>query len=424
MKKLRIGVLGGTRGLDFMNRVLNGHPKAEVTAICENHPGMKAKIESETAGTGMRVFSEFDEMLSDGLDAVIIANFANAHAPYAIRALKAGVNVFSESIPTQTMGEAVALAEAVEESGKLYCYGENYCYLPHVFAMRRFLEEGQMGEVMHAEGNFINDCSWKWHLLTRGDRNHWRNHVPSTFYCTHSVGPVLYATGRRAVNVVAMETQRMPYMAQGGARSGSAAMEIMQLDNGGMAKSTNGNYRRQYSADYRFICENGTVESDLYQFGRVRVLHPAGNGSYSLKEWDAPYVFDAFPVWSERDPAFLPPFEAADVYLINCFVESILGNPDAQEYMIDVYRALDMSMVGTLGYRSILEGSKPYVIPDMRLKSQRDLWRGDNKSTDGAISAGDDLLPPNRDGFPDVADEVYEKVAKEFRDTPITSGSH
>ena len=224
MSKIKIGVLGGTRGLDFLTRVLVNHPCSEVTAICEAHAGLREKIRSAAQALSGRleVFSDYDEFLSSGVDAVIIANFANEHAPYAIRALKRGVHVLSENLPTQTMGEAVALTEAVEQSGKIYAYGENYCYLPHILEMRRIFERGEMGALMYAEGNFINDCSFKWHLLTRGNKNHWRNFVPSTFYCTHSIGPLMYTTGLRTETVVGMETPLMPYMAAVGARSGSA----------------------------------------------------------------------------------------------------------------------------------------------------------------------------------------------------------
>ena len=120
MSKIKIGVLGGTRGLDFLTRVLVNLPCAEVTAICEAHAGLREKIRSAAQALPGRleVFSDYDEFLSSGVDAVIIANFANEHAPYAIRALKRGVHVLSENLPTQTMGEAVALTEAVEQSGK------------------------------------------------------------------------------------------------------------------------------------------------------------------------------------------------------------------------------------------------------------------------------------------------------------------
>ena len=427
MSKLKIGVLGGTRGLDFLTRVLMDHPFAEVASICENNQMLREKIivEAKNLSANINVFTDYDEFLDSGIDAVIIANFANAHAPFAIKALNKGLHVFSENLPTQTMKEAVLLCEAVEQSGKIYAYGENYCYLPHILEMRRIFETGEFGRLMHAEGNFINDCSFRWHLLTRGARNHWRNLVPSTFYCTHSVGPLLYVSGERAEKVVGMETQRMDYMAAVGARNASAAMEIMQLSGGGMAKSINGNYRREYAAEYRFIMENGTVESDVYNFGNIRIFKANNEEvNYSSGILCPPYSFDRFPIYSHRDLSTMSLFEIADVYLINTFIQSCLGNESARKYMIDIYRALDMSTIGLLAYRSILSGNSAFDIPDMRIKEHRDLWRNDNKSTDDTVSFGDDLLPSCRSGFIEVSDDVYKNVAEKFESVPLTSGSH
>lgn len=424
MRKLKFGVLGGTRGMDYATRVLFNHPLAEVAAICENYQPLKEKLEQEnkTAFPNLKIFSDYDEFLESGIDAVVLANFANEHAPYAIKALLKGVNVFSESLPTQTMKEAVELVEAVEKSGKFYAYGENYCYLPHTFEMRKIYDSGVLGEVMHAEGNFINDCSFKWHLLTRGNRAHWRNFVPSTFYCTHSIGPMLFSTGRRAVSVSALETQRMEYMAKVGARSGSAAMEIMQLDNGGMAKSSNGNFRRAYNAEYRLICENGTIETDIYDWKKLRLFKAnEEKGGYDLETLDPQDVYKS--VLPDVDFKGVDSFKAADKCMMNIFINTLLGDEVARKYAIDVYKALDMSMVGLLAYRSILNGGSVEV-PDLRKKEERDKFRFDNKCTDEKIASGEELLPPNRDGFPEVEDSVYEAVSATFKNTTLTSGGH
>ena len=422
MKKIKIGILGGTRGLDSLYRVFLHHPYAEVSAICDNFAPVREKIceEVKNLGTQTHVFADFNDMLESGIDAVLIANYANQHAPYAIKALRKGVHVFSESIPTQTMKEAVELCEAVEESGTFYAYGENYCYLPHMLAIRRMFDRGEFGDVMHMESNFINDCSLKWHLLTRGDAAHWRNHVPSTFYCTHSIGPMMFSTGRRAIMTVGMETNRMPYLAELGARSASAAMEIMQLDNGGMAKSCNGNYRRSFSAEYRFITESGTVETNPYTLGKIHISRPHAGGSYkTLEEIHKAYTFDHVEIFTAKDIE-----QMRDVYQLNIFIQSILGNTDAQPYMIDIYRALDMSTVGTLAYHSILNGSNAVRIPNMRIKEERDAYRFDNRSTDPSLSQGEDLLPSNKGGFVPIDDDVYARVKKAFFDVPITTGGH
>ena len=45
------------------------------------------------------------------MDAVVLANYANEHAPFAIKAMKKGLHVFSEVLPVQNMKEAVELVE-------------------------------------------------------------------------------------------------------------------------------------------------------------------------------------------------------------------------------------------------------------------------------------------------------------------------
>ena len=84
------------------------------------------------------------------MDAVVLANYANEHAPFAIRCLKAGKHVISEVLPVQTLAEAVQLVEAVEESGLVYAYAENYCYFPSTSEMRKLYREGKLGEVEYA----------------------------------------------------------------------------------------------------------------------------------------------------------------------------------------------------------------------------------------------------------------------------------
>ena len=60
------------------------------------------------------------------MDAVVLANYFHQHAPFAIKALKADKHVMSETAACHTLGEGVALARAVEKSGKIYMFAENY----------------------------------------------------------------------------------------------------------------------------------------------------------------------------------------------------------------------------------------------------------------------------------------------------------
>ncbi|MBR6915433.1 MAG: hypothetical protein IKN36_03665 [Clostridia bacterium] len=81
--------------------------------------------------------------------------------------------------------------------------------------------------------------------------------------------------------------------------------------------------------------------------------------------------------------------------------------------MIDVYEALDMFLPGLFAYRSILAGGIPMEIPDLRDPAVREKWRHDVACTDPDV-AGDALLPTMKGGTPDVPDEVYDRVRREW----------
>ena len=416
MDKLRVGILGASRGMDFAMKLLLGYEYADIAAVCESYPPLLEKTRQFFADHGRKdvlCCSDFGEMLDCGVDAAVIANFANEHAPYAVRALKSGVHVFSEVQPTQTLAEACELCDAVEESGKIYAYGENYCFRDSIFEMSRRCLAGDIGEPVCLEGTFINDCSFKWHLLTRGERDHWRNYVPSTFYCTHSIGPLMYSTGLRAVRVSGAEMPRMSYMAEKGARSGSAAMELMEMSNGGMARSMNGNLRHPYEASYRIIGENGTIESDP---GSITVYKLRKDYIYDTERYSAkyrPYRFRPEADLGETDNSIITAFAY--------FVGAILGDKEGIERTIDVYQALDMSLPGLLAYRSIVNGGAPFEVPDMRDKAVRDRYAGDLCSTDPRTPERF-RLPTSKNGTPDVEDEIYEKVKEELLKVDLTPG--
>jgi predicted dehydrogenase len=179
MEKLKIGVFGGGRGITMMNILLR-HPEAELAAICDKYVPFleKARRNAEENGQKVAVYEHFDDFLKHpGLDAIVLANYANEHAVYAIKALEAGKHVMSEVLACETMAQAVQLIEAVERTGKVYTYAENYCYMDRTFEMWRRYERGDIGEVTYGEGEYIHDCSSIMPQITYGDPQHWRNRV-------------------------------------------------------------------------------------------------------------------------------------------------------------------------------------------------------------------------------------------------------
>ena len=122
MKKIRIGVFGGGRG-SSMIKYARIAKDTELVAICDKYPDVLEKLKLLCGTDGITYYDTFEEFLRHDMDAVVLANYANEHAPFAIRCLKAGKHVFSEVLPVQTMKEAVELIETIEVTGLVYAYG-------------------------------------------------------------------------------------------------------------------------------------------------------------------------------------------------------------------------------------------------------------------------------------------------------------
>ena len=104
-KKIKIGVFGAARGMTMIN-VLSRHPDAELVAICDKCEPLLEKCKSVALETGSKItcYKDFEIFFSHDMDAVVLANYANEHAPFAVRLLLSGRHVISEVLPVQNSG--------------------------------------------------------------------------------------------------------------------------------------------------------------------------------------------------------------------------------------------------------------------------------------------------------------------------------
>lgn len=410
MKKVKIGVLGGFRGGSMINYCKIAD-NAEIVAICDNNESVLEKQKENCKDYSISYYSNFDEFINHDMDAVVLANFANEHAPFAIKAMKAGKHVFSEVLPVQTMKEAVELIETVEATGKVYAYGENYCYMPAPYEMKKLYRLNKIGEFEYGECEYIHNCEPGWHSLTYGDESHWRNNMYSTFYCTHSLGPIIHITGLRPVKVVGLETTLNERNLRCGAKGGQFGIEMVTLENGGIIKGANG-FLYKNSIWYSVYGSKGRMESaredaELGDIHRLYVNCDEFSGEYKSRP-----IENYLPSREQDDKCKNFGHGGSDYYTMYNFVEKILGNPNAD--IIDVYEAMDMFLPGMFAYRSILNGGISMDIPNLREKKEREAWRNDTACTDPKV-AGDMLLPTCVNGTPDIPNEVYEAVKQKIK---------
>ena len=405
MKKVRIGVLGGYRGTSMINYCKRSN-NAEVVAICDKAPEVLEIQRQNAKGMNIAFYDNFEDFIKHDMDAVVLANYANEHAPFAIKTMERGLHVFSEVLPCQTMKEAVELIEAVEKTGMVYAYGENYCYMPAPYEMKKLYRQGEIGEFEYGECEYIHNCESIWPSITYGEPDHWRNNMYSTFYCTHSLGPIIHMTGLRPVSVVGFEGTKNERRLRSGAKGGQFGIEMVTLENGGIIKSIHGDLYKNsvwysaYGSKGRMEC--GREDAKDGHIHKIYVNSDTYSGEYrenSLRSYtpknDIAADVEGFG------------HGGSDFYSMYYFIERINGNTAADT--IDVYEALDMFLPGMFAYRSILKGSIPMEIPNLRDKAVRDQWRNDTACT-SPEAAGDMLLPTFSKGTPDIDDSVYEHI--------------
>ena len=406
MKKVRIGVVGAYRGSSMIN-YCKYSDNAEVVAICDNNLEVLNYQKNACCEYNITFYDNFEDFIKHDMDAVVLANYANEHAPFAIRAMKAGKHVFSEVLPVETMKEAVELIEAVEETGKIYAYGENYCYMPAPYEIKKLYDEGKIGEFEYGECEYIHNCEPIWPSITYGEKEHWRNRMYSTFYCTHSLGPIIHITGLRPVSVVGFEGTKTERALRVGAMGGSYGIEMVTLENGGLIKSIHGCFLYGNSVWYSVYGSKGSVESGRESAGnenrnRLLLKYDEFSGEYADRPTE-----DYFPKQELDEKAESFGHDGSDFYAMWHFIEKINGNPKAD--IIDVYEAMDMFLPGIFAYRSVLNGNASYKIPNLRNIDEREAWRNDTACV-SPQKAGNMLLPTSSRGTPEIEDGIYERV--------------
>lgn len=403
MEKVRIGVLGAYRGTSMINYCKRSD-NARIVAICDKSPEALDTQRQNAEGLGITFYDNFNDFIRHDMDAVVLANYANEHAPFAIAAMKQGKHVFSEVLPCQTMKEAVELIECVEETGKIYAYGENYCYMPAPYEMKRLYAQNKIGEFEYGECEYIHNCEPIWPSITYGERDHWRNNMYANFYCTHSLGPIIHMTGLRPVSVVGFEGTKTERKLRTGAKGGAFGIEMVTLENGGIIKSIHGNLYRD-SIWYSVYGSKGRMECGREDARDGHIYKIYVNADEYSGAYDGDKLESYEPKMSHGDSVQDFGHGGSDFYSMFNFVEKILGNPEADT--IDVYQALDMFLPGMFAYRSVLDGNKPKEIPNLRRKEVRDQWRNDTACTDPKV-ASDMLLPTFSAGTPEIEDSVYD----------------
>jgi len=356
-KVVRVGVLGLRRGAALAR--LAQQAGMQVVAVCERDD---RRLHQAATALGVAGYQDVEPFLDHTMDAVILVNDFDQHAPVAIQALDCGFSVLSETAACRTIGDGVALIEAAERSDGIYMFAENYPYMPFTREMRRRYRAGQIGEVRYAEAEYLDEpADLAWFV---NDRAHWRARLPATYYCTHSLAPVTAITGTRPLQVsgfVAPTASGPEALERARRGRGWAALLVVRLTTGAVFKSLHGFLQASQQTWVRIHGDRGLMENLRHGDTRtLRVLRDVADDQDGRRDEEV------FLPW----PAEFPPTSAdpmgdgvAETLMLRDFATAIREETPADQ---DVYFGVELSITGIQAMRSSLAGSLPVEVPDLR----------------------------------------------------------
>ena len=113
------------------------------------------KVSAYCAKRGLSLTSNLSQVLSDHtVAAVALATPHSQHADQIALCARAGKHIFAEKPLTLNAPSAQAAARACRDAGVVLAPGHNRRFLPAVAEIRRSVAAGELGTILHLEGNF------------------------------------------------------------------------------------------------------------------------------------------------------------------------------------------------------------------------------------------------------------------------------
>ena len=342
-RKVRVGIVGYgvcRFGAEFG---FQDHPNVEVVAVSDLIPDRCAALAK--ACRCAKTYPSLEELVKDDrIEAVFVATDAPSHARHCLEALEHGKHVAS-AVPAVfgSLEDAARLFEGVKASGRKYMMFETSYFHEDLYAIRQIFAAGGLGKLVYAEGEY-------YHYMEEPIASYkdWRVGLPPQYYPTHSNAYYVGASGGSFTEVSCMG---MPSI-------------IPHL------QPANNVYKNPYGTEIALFrtSEGGSARMAVSwdtpgyggEMGRVRGQRGTYYGKYEGLEKKLPVP--------RRPP--LPPGVSAGGhggshgYLMDEFVSAILTD---RKPLVDIGKALDMTVAGIVAHQSALKDGELLKIPQFKL---------------------------------------------------------
>ena len=194
---IRAAIIGlGRWGQNLVNSVQG---KSDAIRFVAGATRTVARAEAYAREKGFPLYDSYEKALADPkVDAVVLATPHTQHAQQVIAAARAGKHVFTEKPLALTRASAQAAVRACAKAGVTLAVGYNWRFQPALQEIRRMLEDGRLGKLLHLEGNFCGPSVYRF------KPGHWRQEREEgpaggmTGRGVHTLDAYLYLAGRVA----------------------------------------------------------------------------------------------------------------------------------------------------------------------------------------------------------------------------------
>jgi predicted dehydrogenase len=323
--------------------------------LCDINPETLERNRERFGLKSSQCFQDYSDLVKQDLDIVFLGTPMPFHADQSIKALESGKHVLSEVTAATNIEDCRRIVQTAKRTGMKYMMAENLCYYHFVREWKKMIQQGKLGKIFYAEGEYVHEIR---HLLRDPETGElkWRANRPPIHYCTHTLGALLIILDDYIVKATA-SGKGMNVMPGVGVGAIDMQMALFETKKGVTIKMLRSQVapRQPCIHFFSFYGTKGWVESGRVMNDTTRGLLYIEGEDESAREID----------WAFADPNV--PKEArkgghgtSEYYLIRDFIDAIDNDTEPP---INAVRAADMTIPGLIAHEAAMKGNVWLDVP-------------------------------------------------------------
>ena len=330
MKRIKVGIVGlGRLGKEYAKNLVFKIPSADLIAACSIREEELDFASKELAVP--RLFQDYDQMLElKELEAIFVISSTNQHAEHIVKALQAGLHVYSEK-PLSSSVEECKRVEAIAKQypDQLAVVGFVRRFDPSYRYAKQKVDEGAIGKPYLVRSQTIDkDTVAEWQI----------QYVQSSGgifhdYNVHDIDLARWFLGAEVASVWSIGgAYKYPAFAEAG--DADHVMSTCRFDNGAMAV---------LNAGRTAMVGHDTYTEIVGTLGTLRIGRPATVNRVE--------VYDQYGARQECVETFWDRFEEAFLLIAQDFIECILTGRQPELTLADARQATIVAEACTQSFR-------------------------------------------------------------------------